>query len=49
MAPALWERYPTPDAARCEELFGLEDLPTRRAATPRSTPPRARWCTPRAA
>ena len=30
MAPALWERYTTPDADRCEFLFG--DLPDRRTA-----------------
>ncbi len=28
MAPALWERYPTPDVDRCEALFG--QLPDRR-------------------
>ena len=32
MAPALWERYPAPDAARCQELFG--ELPARRTGDP---------------
>ncbi len=32
MAPALWERYPTPDAARCQALFG--ELPARRTGDP---------------
>lgn len=28
MAPARWERYPAPDAARCDALFGV--MPARR-------------------
>lgn len=32
MAPARWESYPAPDAARCEALFGT--LPARRGGDP---------------
>ncbi|MCY1007754.1 hypothetical protein OV079_19795 [Nannocystis pusilla] len=32
MAPASWERYPAPDRARCESLFGT--LPAWRAGDP---------------
>jgi hypothetical protein len=37
MVPASWERYPAPDRARCELLFGA--LPAGRAGDPAITPP----------
>ena len=40
MAPASWERYPRPDAARCQELFG-DELPARRPGDPAISDPGA--------
>lgn len=37
MAPASWERYPAPDAARCATLFGA--LPAWRPGIPRVSTP----------